>query len=89
MEFKGTKGEWCIEYHDVGAAIGREDLDYQIADVYGYNHSECKANAKLIAAAPNLLESLQRWVKFADSQNLNYESSMVRESKKAIEKALS
>jgi hypothetical protein len=88
-EFKGTKGDWEIEYHDVGAAIGRADLDYQVADVYGYNDSECKANAKLIAAAPDLLEALQEMVLVFNRDDIdNAQHIRVGNAEAAIEKAL-
>jgi len=45
---------------------------------------ECVANAKLIAAAPELLESLMRFIKFVDDQKLEYESAMIRQAKEGI-----
>jgi hypothetical protein len=84
MEFKGTKAEWEIEYHEAGAAIGRADLDYQVADVYGSNELECEANAKLIAAAPDLLEALQEILQITDRDHVVWDKA-----RKAIKKALS
>lgn len=73
----------------------RPDLGYGIeilgddyGDHNGYTHEQRLADASLIAAAPELLEALQRFVTFVDKQNLIYESSMVREAKSAIRKAL-
>lgn len=58
-KFKGTKGDW--EFSKSRGVIFSEDCDY-IADVCGTNATseEETANAKLIAAAPDLLKSLSR-----------------------------
>ena len=45
------------------------------------------ANANLIAAVPDLLEALERFIAFADKQNLEYESALIRQCKAAIAKA--
>ena len=40
-----------------------------------------------ISALPDLLEALERFIAFADKQNLEYESALVRQCKAAIAKA--
>ena len=66
-EFKGTPGPWSLNRH--GAIVGGKFHEYsngsaqsQVAMVVGsreVNEQEMKANAALIAAAPDLLEALQ------------------------------
>lgn len=60
-------------------------------DVSEDNQDECEQraliNAQLIAAAPELLEALERFIAWVDKQNLEYESAMVRQAKAAIAKA--
>lgn len=73
-EFKGTKGEWKVKHSESKTAwnvVGTElSLRYKIArcpylvtktlkKVNERQRNEQEANAKLIAAAPNLLEALQ------------------------------
>ena len=61
MEFKGTKGEWKI----TGTSEQRTMINGSSIDVWwnigssAVSEDEGKANAKLIAAAPDLLEALQ------------------------------
>lgn len=98
-EFRGTKGEWKkfdivnhAQYHTYFKVSNSQTEDSRggtsICNVTTRNEEQAEANARLIASAPELLKALQRWVKFAEQQNLDYESSMVRESKAAINKAL-
>lgn len=71
-EFKGTRGKWTANKHN--NVVSKHNLP--IAIVYdGYTphgsyKSECqidrKANAKLIAAAPDMLEALKEMVSFAE-----------------------
>lgn len=65
MEFKGTKGEWKREYDNADSMSGGCWFDIGPAKVEFSYHStkeeeeEALANAKLIAAAPDLLKALQ------------------------------
>jgi hypothetical protein len=79
-KFKGTKGPW-----ELGGCSGRmikpkNEQNYGfIADV------DTKDNAKLIAAAPELLEALEIYLN-AGSKDQRKEASII--AKKAINKAL-
>ena len=90
-EFKGTKGRWEAKYKigcDINIRIKQDETI--IADGYsfasGIPNEEAEANAKLIAAAPELLDALQGIMfRFAD---LDYHSEEVINAKSAINKAL-
>ncbi|MCX9108215.1 hypothetical protein OKT22_04115 [Providencia rettgeri] len=61
MEFKGSKSPWNYDGNVRGAVEG--SIDNLVASVYPMhyeNAEEMKANAHLIAAAPELLEQLIR-----------------------------
>lgn len=72
MEFKGTKGSWkTYDFKGVGSCIdiirdcGNDELEPQIAQVYSMeetdyktpHNEELKANARLMAAAPDLFKA--------------------------------
>ena len=67
MEFKGTKGEWKQEvYRSVNTMNGmivihNGEKDFAYVEDYSdpYNEVEKEANAKLIAAAPEMLFALK------------------------------
>lgn len=67
---------------------GIEIMMDDFGDHNGYPLSQRLADAKLIAAAPDLLHSLRRIIGFIEYQKLDYESSMIRQAKEAIEKAI-
>jgi hypothetical protein len=61
-EAKHTPGPWAVD-RDLNIYAGRPMFGTReaIADTYGTNKlSECDANARLIAAAPELLDALRR-----------------------------
>ncbi len=73
-EIKHTPGEWTLDHRQAGRVViaGRPGFNggcYRVADAYFSNSGlantprieEAKANARLIAAAPDLLEAAD-WV---------------------------
>lgn len=69
MKTKHTKGSWEIEEREHGFYVCSGFKGFVIADVTGDqithfigNKEEAEANAKLIAAAPELLAALQKAV---------------------------
>lgn len=94
-QFKGTKGEWILDHsaftpnkEGVFANwIGvKNNNGNTLAEAKGFHYSipdnECEANAKLIAAAPELLEALELII-----SNSN-DHAIIRIASKAINKAL-
>ena len=98
-EFKGTKGEWKLRRrgntsYDTVIFCGK----CRVAEAKHYNDGtkdafkndpkfeEGFANAKLIAAAPDLLEALQEILEAVDNSVWNHPS--LEKGTKAIEKAL-
>lgn len=101
MEFKGTKGEWFIadeiDVHsdcEESTGIVAQVFDGLDTHVSQLNKEKQEANAKLIAAAPELLEALQEIVKmqednYGDGMNTHMKlRTLCKDAKKAIEKAL-
>lgn len=100
MEFKGTKGEWKVDHiNNERKNIVSNDID--VCDLFGNlgngfeKNERFEANAKLIAAAPELLEALQEavigyeWKKesWPDLWN-KADDEHYEKCKKALEKAL-
>lgn len=93
LEFKGTKGNWYIENEKHFILILAEG-ENQITDITVPKdlndlnaREESEANAKLIAAAPDLLEALQKIKTMCDG-NITNENNIWHIANKAIEKAL-
>lgn len=90
MEFKGTKGIWSYETTKKGHCKISAYNWFNFCKVYtttdGTDWKEVtQANAKLICAAPDLLEALQVYLN-AGSKEQRRDASVI--AKKAIEKAL-
>jgi len=76
MEFQGTKGKWRVtKAVPNGYGILKRDIEisndeYSIAcvftDINSFDKTQAKANAKLIASAPELLEALQKIYQIED-----------------------
>jgi len=72
MEFKGTKGEWNIDPKISTVIRSYDGRGVANVSVYTSNtatldiDAENEANAKLIAAAPELLDCVQQLRKFID-----------------------
>ena len=98
MEFKGTKGEWIVtEIEDSNGFIyvGKHKGDSRVATCYKvdegwYNEivsNETKANAQLIATAPELLKALQDVISSLGGE-YNINDDVYKQSIKTINKAL-
>jgi hypothetical protein len=91
MEFKGTKGEWSVEQE-----LGYDcDVIYEGGEICWLGLSdvideEKIANAKLIAAAPELLNALQNSLSalLSLTGNPKNEWEEVKQAEEAINKAL-
>ena len=92
-KFKGTPGPWVA--HDDEESMATSVIMNDFGDIlcvvgtYMTSTEEDFANSNLIAAAPELLEALQKMVSKAHKQNWNerYESEM-NAARAAINKAL-
>lgn len=89
-ELRITPGEWSVFYGTNGTVVLNED-DEMIVSAHNAisGHSEQNANARLIAAAPDLLEALQAMLSKAYKQNWNDQyPDEVSKAQAAISKAL-
>lgn len=98
METKFTKGEWSVDGHNLTSVIVSEQYNgnhnvYQHVCSCDYGYSDPlkwielnKANAKLISAAPDLLEALQELVSANDGNGKSVYACVLK-AKAAIKKA--
>ena len=87
MEFKGTKGEWKINKSNEISIIDNSG-DYfneLICQTNGKSGDERKANAKLIAAAPDLLEACNELIELLSFHGYN-NATEIYNAKEAIKK---
>lgn len=85
-EFKGTPGPWHI-----ANGIQVRSNKHQIAKVWMFGYGTGEANARLIAAAPELLEAVALLVSMAESgmPDLNPHDEFIMETARAaIAKAI-
>lgn len=75
MNTKHTPGPWSIDQNDLALRGQFLDINTDYAGVLvasvvdlDYDRPECEANARLIAAAPELLESLQEILDASDAE---------------------
>lgn len=87
--FKGTKGEWSVDGFVVGSPT------YNICDVSlnsGQKYNEAEANARLISAAPDLLDAAaSAWIMLNDIPEEamdDYIKETVNKLNQSISKAL-
>ena len=64
---KHTPGPWAILSESRGAIVTARDGCYDVAIVRDIGNEDNKANARLIAAAPELLQALADLLEAADS----------------------
>lgn len=57
MKSNHTQGEWKVEMLGKSYKVATDEL--LIADVHGFNEVDRQANARLIAAAPDMYEALK------------------------------
>ena len=88
MNTKHTKGNWSVKSNRELTWVETDsDLESKIICTMSSN-DKCEANAKLIAAAPDLLEALQKLLDRLDSQHHSLAiSGTLRECREAIKKA--
>lgn len=94
-EFKGTPGPWIFWDNGSQVGVGKAyDNESDIAHVDGFDSdrslAEEAANARLIAAAPDLLSALERMIKWGQAQKTAEGSGYwsLRQARDAMEKAL-
>ncbi|EBX9760851.1 hypothetical protein ZJ02_002690 [Salmonella enterica subsp. enterica] len=92
MEFKGTKGEWGIMMDDDEIKIIQSSSFENGAGWRSYvaicNEVQCSEDAHLIAAAPELLESLQLLLNSWSNGSSKDISNAERKARAAISKAI-
>ena len=89
-----TQGPWKFEVRNNQAMVttDRDDMDMVVAanlfdEELDLELEEVEANARLIAASPDLLFCLQKWMSFQINSGLEGCDEIVEQTEKAIAKA--
>lgn len=64
-----TPGPWTTDGDRVGRIVPKDNKFFSVAAVGGFDHEELKANARLIAAAPQLLQACRAIIKWIELDN--------------------
>jgi len=90
-DFKGTRGKWYTSEYtdDFGIKIGA-DHPHFVAMVFNGSrkYEEVKANAQLIATAPELLQALIDLIGLMDCNIYSSLSNEIKNAERVINKAL-
>lgn len=87
MEHKHTPGHWTQDkFGNVKTPFGNTLVTEGVA-LAGSSNEETRANARLISAAPELLEALQEIIASADAGNAAILDSLTCKARAAIAKA--
>ena len=91
MEFKGTKGEWNLDMSAMTVSTNAKvdgDIICDAPESFNESMENWESNAKLIAAAPDLLKAAQAALTILEDSN-HHKIDWVRGTvRNAIEKAL-
>ena len=82
-----TKGPWSAIEAQRGFIVTAIDGFYDIAVVRNMGNEDNKANARLIAAAPDLLEALQHAVDWLNAAGIAETMPVQLQARAAIKKA--
>ena len=86
MKTAFTPGPWTVGKDGTGF-INQVKIDPSIGCAYGRGE-EVEANARLIAAAPDLLDACVAYIASREELNLTADSNAVKAIRAAIEKAV-
>lgn len=84
-EFKGTKGKWMVSGDNQVVSMPSQcKVAYRIS---GWSYDETKANIRLIATAPELLQSLSRLTEICSKDRITDRDSFYKEFDEAVAEA--
>lgn len=80
-----TKGKWEVNDRNCICAIESKQRIGICLYSDGAGRNTTEANARIIAAAPELLEACKAWVAYLDSDLSEAEKILLKQTKQAIE----
>lgn len=87
MEFKGTKGKWSVRDTEKTVVVNENRLVITETDYPNTSVSESEANAKLIAAAPEMFEMLNKLlIEFEYDNATEYQCELFYNTKQLLTK---